>query len=383
MSRAGWSSKHQQRTVDSIQNSIKRLDQKGRMEPVPLTNLAAKADIKTRGAQVTFKVTSLQGVDSFVLMRNFSRDPGSAQAIHTWPAAALKNTPQTFPIALTYADADQTIAGKTAYYWIKVVPLSTRTGSNIILSGPQKFDASQFPAAITITTDLAIGQSYTPTTKPLTSTTGGAPNQATISIAAFVVQYPFGQVSYSSGSITPLLDATDYFVYCNDPTYKGGAQTYIATTQNPEVTSATPRIYLGVITTPVFGGGGTGGFGGGGGPCFSANTRLHTLRGFVPISQILPGDTVMTRLGWRKVVKPIEHEYDGEMRSMGKEEFVTPGHRIWSAAKSEWIPAGEVFPKPIRFKGKVYNLALGEAKTDHSKCYLLANGWFAHNVVKK
>lgn len=383
MSRSGWSSKHQQRTIDGIQNSLKRLDQKGRTLPVSLTDFSATADIKTRGAQISFKVTSIQGIDSFVLIRNFSRDPGSAQAIHTWPVASLKATPQTFPILLTYADADQSIAGKIAYYWIKVVPVSTRTQQNVALSGPQIFDASNFPAAPTITTDFAIGQSYTPTTKPLTAATGGSANQATINIAAFVVQYPFGQVNYSSGSITPLLDATDYFVYCEDPTYKGGAQTYIATTQNPDITSASNRIYLGVITTPVFGGGGTGGSGGGGGPCFSGNTRLHTNRGLITIAEILPGDRVMTRLGWRRVVQLLIHDFDGEMRSMGGGELVTSGHRMWSAAKCEWIPAGEIFARPEPFQGKVYNIALGNAKTEYAKCYLLANGWFAHNVIKK
>lgn len=123
----GWSSKSQQRQIDSLKNSINQVVKVGRMQPVPLTGLQAFSNLKTRGAQVSFQVTSLQGVDSFVLMRNFSRDPGSAQIMHVWTAASLKTTPQTYPLNLQYTDADPAIAGQKAYYWIKAVPLSNKT----------------------------------------------------------------------------------------------------------------------------------------------------------------------------------------------------------------------------------------------------------------
>src|SRR5579862_3964033 len=117
---------------------------------------------------------------------------------------------------------------------------------NTFLSGPQLFDATDQPPAAAIAGDTSLYQVYTPTTQPLTATTGGSANHATITIAPFQIQYPFDinndgiadLISYNGGSITPLLDSAAYYVYFDDPTYKGGAQAYIASTQSPDVVSS-------------------------------------------------------------------------------------------------------------------------------------------------
>jgi len=389
MARAGWGSKTQQRKIDVVENNLRQVVQVGRMLPVPLTGLTASSGILTRGAQVGFKVTSLQGVDSFVLLRNFSRDPGSAQIIHTWPASTLVATPQRFPLNLQYMDADPAIAGQKAYYWVKAVPVSNQTVPNTFMVGPQLFDASQQPSALQITGDFPATQAYTPTTQPLSASTGVLANQATISVAPFQIQYPFDTdsdgdgdlISYSAGSVTPLLDSTLYYVYFNDPTYAGGPQTYIATLNNPDITAGLYRQYLGSITTPAHGGGGTTGGGGGGGPCFSGNTLVVTKRGAIPISEIRPGDRIYSKAGWREVKQLLEHDFDGEMREMGSGELVTLGHRI-RIERGVWRPAAEIFQVGVMFKGKVFNLKLGPARTDEAACYLLKNGRFAHNTHK-
>lgn len=389
MARSGWANKNQQRQIDTLHNNIAQVIQVGRMAPVPLGNLAAKSDLMTRGAQVTFSAVSLEGVDHFVLLRNFSRDPGSAQTIKTWPVGSLKTTPQVLPVALQHVDNDPAISGKKAFYWVKAVPVSTRTQGNEFISGPQEFDATNQPSALQITGDFAVTQAYTPTTSPLTSTTGVGANQATVTVAAFQIQYPFDAnsdgvpdlISYNGGAITPLLDATTYYIYFDDPTYAGGTQTFIATTQNPDVTAALHRQYLGSVITPTHGGGGTTGGGGGGGPCFSGNTQIVTKRGAVAIFAVKAGDRVYTRHGWREVKKLLIHDYDGEMREMGNAELVTPGHRMYRAGL--WVPAKECFEKVAHFKGRVYNLELGHSKSDDSKCYLLLNGWTAHNQQKR
>src|ERR1700693_3117267 len=100
--RSGWANKSQQRQISAIISTQQRTVQVGRMQAVPVSNLAATSDLKTRGAQISFDVLSLQAVDSFVLLRNFSRDSGSAVAINIWPAASLKATPQTYPLSLHY-----------------------------------------------------------------------------------------------------------------------------------------------------------------------------------------------------------------------------------------------------------------------------------------
>jgi|SRR5579862_1253071 len=127
MANLGLTSKAQQRSHDRARNDFNQLIKVGRMQPVPVTGLQTHSGIKTRGAQVKFQVTSLQGVESFVLLRNFSRDHGSAQQIHVWSAKALQTTPQIYPLNLLYMDADPQISGQKAYYWIKVVPVSNKT----------------------------------------------------------------------------------------------------------------------------------------------------------------------------------------------------------------------------------------------------------------
>lgn len=389
--RSGWGSKGQQRQIESVKSSISRLERVGRMQPVPLANLSALSDIKTRGAQVSFLVTSLEGIDHFVLLRNFSRDPGSAKALNTWPAASLKTTPQTFPVALHYADGDPAIAGKIAYYWVKAVPASTRTTGNEFLSGPQKFDASNFPNAKQIAGDFASYQAYTPTTLPLSAATGVPVNAASISVAPFQIQYPFDSngdgvpdlVSYNGGTITPLLDATTYYVYFDDPTYHGGAEAYIATVNNPDVNAGLHRQYVGTIVTPAHGGGGTIGKGGGGGACFSGNTLVQTDRGRILIREVKRGDQVISLRRPVKVSRLLVHEYDGMMHEMGCGELVTPGHRIYVKETNDWRRAEELFPIARKFKGWVYNLELKtRSKTDESHCYTLGNGQVVHNVSK-
>lgn len=377
--RSGWSSKSQQRQMEASSGAIQRLQKVGRMHPLPMTNMTATSDLKTRGAAISFNVQSIEGVDSFVLMRNFSRDSGGAQIIHTWPVASLKTTPQTFPVALKYADADPAIAGRVAYYWVKAVPVSTRTQANVFLSGAVQFDASNLPSASQITGDNAITQSYTPTTQPLAAITGGATDHATIVVAAFQVQYPFGSVNYNSGTITPLLDGTQYYVYCMDPNYSGGAQAYFATMNNPQVTANPNLIYLGTVTTPVFGGGGTGGRGGGGGPCFTGNTRVITKSGARAIAEIDIGEYVRSLAGWVRVIGKLQHWYEGPMHDMGFSEQVTPGHRIFD--NGSWVAAKEIWPHAVPFKGRVYNLQC-EGADDYERCYKLLNGRTAHNVQK-
>lgn len=366
--------------LDQAVDRLDRLDRRGRMLPVPVTNLLATADIKTRGAQISFQVASLEGVDSFVLMRNLSADIGSAQIVAIWPRSSLLATPQKFPLTVSHSDSDQAIAGRKAYYWLKAIPASTKTALNVFVSGPQIFDASQFPASIKITGDYAVNQPFTPTTQPLTAVTGGAPNQATVNVASFLVQYPFGTVTYNSGSITPLLDSTKYYIYCDDPTEKGGAQTYIASTSNPAVTAGLHRLYLGTVTTPAFGGPPNGGGGGGNGGCFSPETKIWTPRGDVAIAEIIGrSDVVHSLAGWRMVLTVLSHEYDGPLLEMPCGGLVTPGHRLrWG---KEWLRAEKFFRRNIHYQGMVYNLSV-EGITDDEHSFRLSNGYTAHNVFK-
>ncbi|WP_406828112.1 hypothetical protein [Microbulbifer sp. ARAS458-1] len=82
---------------------------------------------------------------------------------------------------------------------------------------------------------------------------------AKIDISAHSVQYGFGSVSYSSGSVSGLSFSTRYYIYCDDEGYVGGSVTYVASTNKLAPVSGTHRRYLGSITTPSNGGSSSGG----------------------------------------------------------------------------------------------------------------------------
>ena len=108
----------------------------------------------------------------------------------------------------------------------------------------------------------------TQSVQPLTASDSGG-GFAEIAIASQSVQFGFGTVAYNSGTITGLLNSTEYFVYVDDPHYEGGAATYLSTTNANLVTANHGRYYVGYVTTPAPAappatGSGGGGAGGGG-----------------------------------------------------------------------------------------------------------------------
>lgn len=103
----------------------------------------------------------------------------------------------------------------------------------------------------------------TQSTQPLSAADVGA--TCTITVAAHNVQFGFGTVSYNSGSVTGLGFSTDFYVYADDPTYAGGAVTYLATSNPNVITANSGRYFVGRITTPADGGTATDGYWGGGG----------------------------------------------------------------------------------------------------------------------
>lgn len=145
--------------------------------------------------------------------------------------------------------------------------LSTRTGTDMdtllsFIADTGRAEDQRFLPIVS-----AANKSSLQSVQPLTAVDAGS--NATIGVAAHSVQYGFGTVAYNAGSITGLSYSTLYYVYADDPTYAGGAATYLATTNALTVTSANGRYYLGAITTPAAAGppsgGGWGGGGGGGG----------------------------------------------------------------------------------------------------------------------
>ncbi|HLW79108.1 MAG TPA: Hint domain-containing protein [Terriglobia bacterium] len=571
----------EQRALALLQTKMRQLYPKGRLLPASISKFTVARDPKTRGAQVSFSVTTLQGIGAIALLRNTARDPGTAKQLQLWTRQMLKRTPQRFPFPCTYADADQAIVGQTVYYWLRIQPANDLwnaqtvgpmvldntanagapgalvafdlshqgAGPNgtVVISGafqassdgktqsvklyvagyqgvaaqvavaqlersPFNFSLAMTGEAVVVTavavssegvesagvtknltlnavatvpaevmpptalflpggvqigwnagdsneavtqfliyrgahgagfgaavqiatvawsgataytyldaaglgppydwfvvaqnatgnsmasaaayilnafdanhrlTDtgrlMLVNASSTPTTQPLSATNPSG--SATISIASFVVQYPFGTVSYNSGSITGLASSTKYYVYCDDPNYAGGAVTYHATTSNPTVTAGEGRLFVGIITTPASGGGGTSGSGGGNGPCFSGNTLIRTTLGPVAIANIVPGDWIHSIAGPRRVRRLLAHRYVGVMLEMARGELVTPSHKLRSD-DGHWLKAHCFFGNYAGFDGTVFNLEIEGDGSDDEQCYQLENGRFAHNVQK-
>jgi hypothetical protein len=221
--------------------------------------------------------------------------------------------------------------------------------------------------------------SYTPTTTNICTQSG---TTTLINIASSTVKFPDGDISYNSGSVDPGAYGT-YYVYADDPTFAGGAVAYQASTSNPLVTANDGRAYFGKLTTSAGGGGGSGSSGGGG-ACFTRNTRVITKDGIKRIVEIVAGDEVLTLRGWRQVRALLTHSYEGELRDMGGDEYVTPSHRFWS--RRSWEHAVFVFrgrgAGNLPFAGEVFNLSVEGDGSDDEQCFTLANGHIAHNVLK-
>lgn len=85
-----------------------------------------------------------------------------------------------------------------------------------------------------------------------------------VGIAAFTMQYGFGQVNYNAGTVNNFSVAgTVLYVYCSDPGLAGGAVTYGASAAPESPQANSDRVYLGKVTVPASGGS-NGGSGGGG-----------------------------------------------------------------------------------------------------------------------
>jgi hypothetical protein len=136
MSRYGLANKSQQQFADDTNRRLNRVDPRGLLAPRTITNLIATQDTSDYSCQVEFKVTSLQGLDSVVLIRSGTRDPGGAKILSTWGSAALPSFQQNNLYPITYTDSDPALANVTqAYYWVRVQPTADQQAQSYLV-GP-------------------------------------------------------------------------------------------------------------------------------------------------------------------------------------------------------------------------------------------------------
>jgi hypothetical protein len=147
--RYGTANKAQQQLADDTNRRLNKLDHRGKMPARPvITNLTATQNSTTYVCQVRFTVTSLQGLDSVVLIRCATRDPGSAKIMGTWGSSSLPQFKQNNLYPISFADSDPALNGvAVAYYWVRVQPAADPQGQSYLV-GPVamvQIDRTIFP----------------------------------------------------------------------------------------------------------------------------------------------------------------------------------------------------------------------------------------------
>lgn len=143
MPRGGWTNRFQMLESDDQNAQLARLRHRGGILQAAVSNFVLAMDAASHGVQASFSIWTLQGISSFCLLRNTTRDPGTAKVVFNATRDTLITTPQTFPINETVTDADTAIAGQPVYYWIKIVPAADTEAPVFI--GPQFLDLSADP----------------------------------------------------------------------------------------------------------------------------------------------------------------------------------------------------------------------------------------------
>lgn len=277
--RSNTLSRVDQAPIADLNLRLSVIEQKGTYFRNPTKNFIATNGPGNYGAKVTFQIYLTTGVQSVEILRNTSRDFGSAVVLQSYNISELTANK---PIA--YYDHDKAIIPPavplSVYYWIRAIPYPSKFQP--IVEGPQV-------VVIQPVGDTTI----TPTNDPSNTTNQATVDSIDAGTSATVRIYGMAGVSSSwprrvgfsampmfpAGTIAGLAYATDYYVMWTGPTPTYPGASYQAFTALP---SALPDNYVfaGKVTTVSAGGGGGssggGGTGGHASGCCEIGTRLET-----------------------------------------------------------------------------------------------------------
>jgi len=277
---------------------------------------------------------------------NFSRDVTDIYA-HT-SLSGLKKRSRTQP-----ADQQGLLMGDINVVDNKATNFQEKVG------GPRAATALTSRAQIASAFfDNQVGVNTAFTTSGILTQSG---TSTTINVAASTVKAGDLTVAYSSGSVNPGSYGT-WYIYIDDPFYRGGAVVYKASANAFDTQAALGRVTLGSITTTAGGGGSGGGGGGGHAGCVLEGTVLEALgdelmilerfeeskwytivtehfslsgtfdhpvcdehKGFTSMANISIGDYVVTRRGSEKVVNC----YIRTMPETKVKVVMARGHLFW------------------------------------------------------
>lgn len=261
------------------------IEQKGQYFRNPVKAFIATNGPGALGARVSFQLYLTKGVQSVEILRNASRDFGSAVVLQSYNISELTANK---PIA--YYDHDKAIipaaAPLSVYYWIRAIPY------------PSKFQPiTQGPQIVVI---QPVGDTtIIPTNDPSNTTNGATVDSIDAGTSATARIYGTGGVGSSwtrntgygatpmfpPGIVAGLAYSTAYYVMWTGPTPGYPGASYQAFTSLPSALHDN-YVFAGKVTTVAAGGGGgsSGGGGGGRGPggCCEVGTPLK----FPPDSEV-------------------------------------------------------------------------------------------------
>jgi hypothetical protein len=318
----------------------------------------------------------------------------------------VDNTTATSAYAEMLAQA--LVPSGAAYGRLQLVGFVSNTSGGAINTGANLYGDMRFDDCSLINKTRSFDN--VPLDTAVTPTIGGAAiltqsgTTTTINVAAFTAKRGFGNVSYNSGSVNPGAYGA-YLVYTKDITYSGGAQTFLATLLNEDLSTDEGVVYIGKITT-VAGGGGSGGGGGlgGSGPCVVPETPVKMWDGdWLPmIEAVQSGRLWFSPYGPDDVesweIVPDQELFDVELvdgqgvrcsgfhsiRNWGvwnwlKDIFIDPdrGAKIWTEGHEVGCALKEIKPAG---RGDVVRVRL---KFHHVYLAGSGGGIWSHNAIKQ
>ncbi len=148
---------------DDIDRRISAIEHRELFVANPIENFTVSASATTDGAQIAFDLAVIAGISMVQVLRNFSRDRGSAKVLASWTAqqVGLRRT-------MSFSDSDPELAGKTAYYWIEAIPYNPALPA--LYQGPQTLAAAQ---ADLVPPDSLLAVDFSQSAKSGTSVTIG------------------------------------------------------------------------------------------------------------------------------------------------------------------------------------------------------------------
>ncbi|MDX2277709.1 MAG: phage tail protein [Hyphomonadaceae bacterium] len=161
---------------------------------------------------------------------------------------------------------------------VRVLSSNTLPNAGSCYAGAPVFQKLSWGAGNAVVTSFG---GYTNPANPLTAADVGA--TATITIAAFTLTFIDSNgltktVSYNAGSVTGRAFSTLYHVFVDDANFSGGTVTFITDTSTASYAGDARYLWIGTITTPANGGGGTSGTGGSPDRCVAADAFVHGLQ---------------------------------------------------------------------------------------------------------